>query len=89
LLNEALEARTDAFLQQVDKQFRDPLGRKVRAMVLSGAINIAAAGNRSQMIEVMLWTLESAESLQARLVQLREGAAGSVGALVRNVAIGA
>ncbi|MEE1987972.1 hypothetical protein V0R39_26245, partial [Pseudomonas inefficax] len=50
LLNEALEARTDAFLQQVDKQFRDPLGRKVRAMVLSGAINIAAAGNRSQMI---------------------------------------
>ncbi|UUC21276.1 hypothetical protein NOV18_12665 [Pseudomonas asiatica] len=89
LLNEALEARTDAFLQQVDKQFRDPLGRKVRAMVLSGAINIATAGNRSQMIEVMLWTLESAESLQARLVQLREGAAGGVGALVRNVAIGA
>ncbi|MBF8700912.1 T6SS effector BTH_I2691 family protein [Pseudomonas putida] len=89
LLNEAPEARTDAFLQQVDKQFRDPLGRKVRAMVLSGAINIAAAGNRSQMIEVMLWTLESAESLQARLVQLREGAAGSVGALVRNVVIGA
>lgn len=89
LLNEALESRTDAFLQQVDKQFRDPLGRKVRAMVLSGAINIAAVGNRSQMIEVMLWTLESAESLQARLVQLREGAAGGVGALVRNVAIGA
>ncbi|WJN52741.1 T6SS effector BTH_I2691 family protein [Pseudomonas asiatica] len=89
LLNEALEARTDAFLQQVDKQFRDPLGRKVRAMVLSGAINIAAAGNRSQMIEVMLWTLESAESLQARLVQLRVGAAGGVGALVRHVAIGA
>ncbi|MEN5217032.1 hypothetical protein ABE484_14335, partial [Pseudomonas pudica] len=89
LLNEALEARTDAFLQQVDKQFRDPLGRKVRAMVLSGAINIAAAGNRSQMIEVMLWTLESAESLQARLVQLREGAVAGVGALVRNVAIGA
>ncbi|WP_158308196.1 hypothetical protein [Pseudomonas putida] len=26
LLNEALEARTDAFLQKVDKQFRDPLG---------------------------------------------------------------
>ncbi|MBF8671107.1 hypothetical protein IR012_07545, partial [Pseudomonas putida] len=89
LLNEALEARTDAFLQQVDKQFRDPLGRKVRATVLSGAINIAAAGNRNQMIEVMLWTLESAESLQARLVQLREGAADGVGALVRHVAIGA
>ena len=89
LLNEALQQRTDAFLQQVDKQFRDPVGRKVRAMVLSGAINIAATGNRNQMIEVVLWTFESAESLQARLVQLREGAAGGVGALVRNVAIGA
>lgn len=89
LLNEAVQIRTDAFLQQVDKQFRDPVGRKVRAMVLSGAINIAAAGNRNQMIEVVLWTFESAESLQARLVQLREGAAGGVGALVRNIAIGA
>ncbi|MGY4527610.1 hypothetical protein [Pseudomonas sp. TE21394] len=89
LLDEAVQARTEAFLQQIDQQFRDPLGRKVRAMVLSGAINIAAPGNRNQMIEVMLWTFESAESLQARLVQLREGAAGGVGALVRNIAIGA
>ncbi|MGN8249941.1 T6SS effector BTH_I2691 family protein [Pseudomonas sp. SMV7] len=89
LLDEAVQARTEAFLQQIDQQFRDPLRRKVRAMVLSGAINIAAPGNRNQMIEVVLWTFESAETLQARLVQLREGAAGGVGALVRNIAIGA
>ncbi|WEK32691.1 MAG: hypothetical protein P0Y58_11010 [Candidatus Pseudomonas phytovorans] len=89
LLNEGLQVRTDAFLQQVDKQFRDPVGRKVRAMVLSGAINLAAAGNRNQIIDVVLWTFESAESLQARLMQFREGAAGGLGALVRNVAIGA
>ncbi|MDM3886750.1 T6SS effector BTH_I2691 family protein, partial [Pseudomonas sp. BCRC 81390] len=89
LLDEAVQARTEAFLQRIDQQFRDPLGRKVRAMVLSGAINIAAPGNRNQMIEVVLWAFESAESLQARLVQLREGAAGGVGALVRNIAIGA
>ncbi|RCL20336.1 hypothetical protein C6A77_25065, partial [Pseudomonas sp. AFG_SD02_1510_Pfu_092] len=89
LLNEAVQQRTDAFVQQIDKQFRDPLGRKVRAMVLSGAINLAAPGNRNQLIEVVLWTFESAESLQARLGQLREGAAGGVGALVRSVAIGA
>ncbi|WP_406819365.1 T6SS effector BTH_I2691 family protein [Pseudomonas sp. KnCO4] len=89
LLDEAVQARTEAFLQQVDQQFRDPLGRKVRAMVLSGAINITAPGNRNQMIEVVLWTFESAETLQARLAQLREGAAGGVGALVRNIAIGA
>ncbi|MHC5126145.1 hypothetical protein ACYST8_08745, partial [Pseudomonas inefficax] len=70
------------------KQFRDPLGRKVRAMVLSGAINIAAAGNRSQMIEVMLWTLESAESLQARLVQLRASAVSRATMLARTITVG-
>lgn len=89
LLNETLQARTDAFLQQIDKQFRDPLGRKVRAMVLSGAINIAAAGNRNQMIEVVLWTLESAESLQAQLVLLRERAAAGAITLARTVTVGA
>jgi len=89
VLDEALQIRTDAFLQQVDQQFRDPVGRKVRAMVLSGAINIAAVGNRNQMIDVVLWTFESAEQLQARLVQLRTSTAEGFGALVRNVAIGA
>ena len=58
-------------------------------MVLSGAINIAAVGNRNQMIDVVLWTFESAEQLQARLVQLRTSTAEGFGALVRNVAIGA
>ncbi|MDG9889333.1 MULTISPECIES: T6SS effector BTH_I2691 family protein [Pseudomonas] len=89
VLDEALQIRTDAFLQQVDQQFRDPVGRKVRAMVLSGAINIAAVGNRNQMIDVVLWTFEGAEQLQARLVQLKTSTAEGFGALVRNVAIGA
>ncbi|WP_177333702.1 T6SS effector BTH_I2691 family protein [Pseudomonas sp. NBRC 111127] len=89
VLDEALQIRTDAFMQQVDQQFRDPVGRKVRAMVLSGAINIAAVGNRNQMIDVVLWTFESAEQLQARLVQLKTSTAEGFGALVRNVAIGA
>ncbi|MBK5001111.1 hypothetical protein IAE37_003387 [Pseudomonas sp. S31] len=89
LLNEALQERTDAFIGHLDKDFRRPAGRKVRAMVLSGAIHLAAAGNRSQLIEVMVWTLESAESLQARLAQLRDSAAGGAEALIRNVSIGA
>lgn len=89
VLDEALQIRTDAFLQQVDQQFRDPVGRKVRAMVLSGAIHIAAVGNRNQMIDVVLWTFENAEQLQARLVQLKSSTAEGFGALVRNVAIGA
>ncbi|MFK0312453.1 hypothetical protein ACIQUF_14540, partial [Pseudomonas sp. NPDC090233] len=88
LLNEAMQERNDAFLGQLDKQFRKPAGRKVRAMVLSGAIHIAAAGNRSQLVEVMVWTLESAESLRARLLKMRDGAAGGVGELVRSVAVG-
>ena len=58
-------------------------------MVLSGAINIAAVGNRNQMIDVVLWTFEGAEQLQARLVQLKTSTAEGFGALVRNVAIGA
>ncbi|MCT8166841.1 T6SS effector BTH_I2691 family protein, partial [Pseudomonas sp. HD6422] len=89
LLSEALQERTDAFLGQLDKHFRRPAGRKVRATVLSGAIHLAAAENRSQMIEVMIWTLESAESLQARLTQLRESAVEGAGTLVRKASIGA
>lgn len=88
LLNEAVQERTDAFISQLDQEFRKPTMRKVRAMVLSGAINVAAAGDRKQMVEVMVWTLESAESLQTRLVQLRKEAVGAVGALVRSVTIG-
>ncbi|MFJ4153715.1 T6SS effector BTH_I2691 family protein [Pseudomonas sp. NPDC089752] len=87
VLNEALQERTDAYLNRLDEQFRKPAGRKVRAMVLSGAIHIASAGNRKQLVDVMVWTLESAESLQARLKNLRESAAGGVGELLREVSI--
>ncbi|MFJ4153253.1 T6SS effector BTH_I2691 family protein [Pseudomonas sp. NPDC089752] len=88
VLNEALQERTDAYLSQLEEQFRKPAGRKVRAMVLSGAIHIASAGNRKQLVDVVVWTLESAESLQARLKNLRESAAGGVGELLREVSIG-
>ncbi|TDJ76069.1 hypothetical protein E2H86_13105 [Pseudomonas putida] len=89
LLNEALHERTDAFLGQLDKHFRRPAGRKVRAMVLSGAIHLAGAGKNKQMIEVFIWTLESAENLQAKLLNLRDSTTGSISNILRHATIGA
>lgn len=89
LLNEPLQQRTTAYLSKLDEYFRKPGARKVRAMVLSGAIHIAAAGNRNRMIDVVIWTLDSAENLQARLEQLRANAVGGVAEMVRSVSIGA
>ncbi|MCT8167456.1 hypothetical protein KY380_26880, partial [Pseudomonas sp. HD6421] len=88
LLNEALQDGTDAFLGDLDKHLRKPAARKIRAMVLSGAIHLTAPGDRSQIVEVMFWTLEQAESLQNRLAKLRESAAGGIGELVGSVTIG-
>ncbi|MFJ4344230.1 T6SS effector BTH_I2691 family protein [Pseudomonas sp. NPDC089401] len=88
LLNESLQERTNAYLSKLDEQFRKPAARKIRAMVLSGAINLAAPGNRHQLIEVMLWTFESTENLQSRILKLRESGSGSVSELVRDIAIG-
>ncbi|MFJ4345476.1 T6SS effector BTH_I2691 family protein [Pseudomonas sp. NPDC089401] len=89
LLNEPLQQRTNVYLSKLDEQFRKPAARKVRAMVLSGAIHIAAPGNRNRMIDVMIWTLDSAENLHARLEQLRATAAGGVGDMLRSASIGA
>ncbi|HKS12437.1 MAG TPA: T6SS effector BTH_I2691 family protein, partial [Pseudomonas sp.] len=88
LLNEALQERTDAFLSQLDEQFRKPAQRKVRAMVLSGAIAIAVPSNHGKLVNVALWSLESAEALQARLEKLRVSASAGVADAVRAVSIG-
>ncbi len=88
LLNEAMQERTDAFLGQLDKHFRRPAGRKVRAMVLSGAIHLAVAGNRKQMIEVLVWTLESASNLKMRLSTLQNSPTGSMSESLRHASIG-
>lgn len=89
LLNEALQERTDEFIAQLDQKFRKPAERKIRAMVLSGAIAIAVSSNHGKMVDVMIWSLESAEALQARLEKLRATASGGVAEAIRTVSIGA
>ena len=89
LLNEAMQERTDQFITQLDQKFRKPAERKIRAMVVSGAIAIAVSGNHGKLVDVMLWSLESAQDLQARLEKLRANASTNVTEALRSVSIGA
>lgn len=63
--------------------------RKVRAMVLSGAIAIAVPSNHGKLVDITLWSLESVEALQARLEKLRVSASAGVAGAVRAISIGA
>ncbi|HBO3623959.1 TPA: hypothetical protein L4S57_005261 [Pseudomonas aeruginosa] len=89
LLNEVLQERTSELITQLDQKFRKPAERKIRAMVLSGAITIAVSSNHGKIVDVMFWTLESAESLQKRIEQLRTSASTGVTEVLRTVSIGA
>lgn len=89
LLNEALHERTDQFLAQLNQDFRKPAQRKIRAMVLSGAITVAVSSNHGKMVDVMLWSLDSADALKARLEKLRASAGSGMSGAVRTVSIGA
>ncbi|AZD86916.1 Lead, cadmium, zinc and mercury transporting ATPase [Pseudomonas chlororaphis subsp. aureofaciens] len=89
LLNEVLQERTDEFLTQLDQKFRKPAERRIRAMVLSGAITIAVSSNHGKMVDVMFWSLDSAESLQKKLEKLRTNASTGVTEALRTVSIGA
>ncbi|WP_139026543.1 T6SS effector BTH_I2691 family protein [Achromobacter arsenitoxydans] len=89
LLNEVLQERTDQFIAQLDQKFRKPAERKIRAKVLSGAITVAVSSNHGKMVDVMIWSLESAEALQERLEKLRASAGEGISEAVRTVSIGA
>ncbi len=89
LLNEVLQERTSELITELDKKFRKPAERKIRAMVLSGAITIAVSGNHGKMVDVMLWSLESAEELKVRLDKLRASVGVGIADAVRTVSIGA
>jgi len=70
LLNEVLYEGTERVLAQLDERFRKPAARKVRAMLLKGQFTPALASAHSKLIEIKVWTLESADNLQARLDKL-------------------
>ena len=88
LLNEVLYEGTERVIAQLDQQFRKPAERKVRAMLLGKSFTPALASSHATLIEVKVWTLESAEALQARLDKLRVGLGDGVGDALRNVSIG-
>ncbi|MHA6194124.1 T6SS effector BTH_I2691 family protein [Pseudomonas wadenswilerensis] len=87
LLNETLYEGTDRFIKQLDGQFRKPAGRKVRAMLLSAHFTPALASSHNKLIDVTLWTMESAENLRARLETLQSGIGDGVDAALRPVRI--
>ncbi|MDU9389338.1 T6SS effector BTH_I2691 family protein [Pseudomonas sp. zfem002] len=88
LLNEILHEGTERFIAQLDREFRNPIERKVRAMLLSNPFTPALAGNHAALIEIKVWSLESAEALQARLDTLRAGVGDGVGDALRYVRVG-
>ncbi|CAB3673852.1 hypothetical protein LMG26690_01214 [Achromobacter animicus] len=89
LLNETLQEGIDKFVAHIDENFRKPAAKKIRAMVVSGFIAIAVPGNHGKAIDLIIWSLESAEELGKRLEELRRTATEGVGGAVRNVRVGA
>ena len=87
LLNETLDERIEQFRTQLDEQFRKPAQRKVRAMLLSGYLTPALASSHGKLIDVTLWSLESAEDLRARLETLRAGIGDGIDRSLRKVSI--
>ena len=89
LLNETLQEGVDEFIAHMDENFRKPAADKIRAMVVSGAIAIAVPGNHGKVVDLIIWSLESAEALQERLRKLRGTATEGVTKALRAVSVGA
>ena len=87
LLNETLYEGTERHIAKLNKNFRNPAAGKVRAMLLSGHFTPALAGLDDKLIYVKMWTMESAETLSARLEKLRDGVGDGIGAALRPVSI--
>ena len=87
LLNKVLYEGVERYASKVDQQFRKPAERKVRAMLLNNYFAPALASSHAKLIDVVVWTTESAESLKARLDKLRGGLADGLGDALRSVSI--
>ncbi len=87
LLNEVLYEGVERVATKLDQQFRKPAERKVRAMLLNNYFAPALASSHARLIEVVVWTTESAESLQARLDKLGSGVGDGLDNALRSVSI--
>ncbi|WP_312431467.1 T6SS effector BTH_I2691 family protein [Achromobacter sp.] len=89
LLNETLQEGINKFVAHIDENFRKPAAKRIRAMVVSGFIAIAVSGNHGKAVDLIIWSLESAEELGKRLEKLRLTAAEGVAETIRAVRVGA
>ncbi|MFJ3461525.1 T6SS effector BTH_I2691 family protein [Achromobacter spanius] len=89
LLHETLQEGIDKFVAHIDENFRKPAAKKIRAMVVSGFIAIAVPGNHGKVVDLMIWSLESADELKERLRDLRRTATEGVADAIRAVSVGA
>ena len=89
LLNETLQEGLDKFVAHIDENFRKPAAKKIRAMVVSGFIAIAVPGNHGKTVDLIIWSLESAEELGKRLEKLRRSATEGIAEALRAVSVGA
>ncbi|MDH0094927.1 hypothetical protein N7373_26050, partial [Achromobacter mucicolens] len=89
LLNETLQESIDKFIAHMDENFRKPAAQKIRAMVVSGAIAIAVPGNHGKVVDLIIWSLESAEELRKSLDKLLGTATEGVTQALRTVRVGA
>ena len=87
LLNKVLYEGVERYASKVDQQFRKPAERKVRTMLMNNYFAPALASSHAKLIDVVVWTTESAESLKARLDKLRGGLADGLGDALRSVSI--
>ncbi|MGE8405579.1 MAG: T6SS effector BTH_I2691 family protein [Pseudomonas sp.] len=87
LLNKVLYEGVERYATKVDQQFRKPAERKVRAMLLNNYFAPALASSHARLIEVVVWTTESAESLKARLDRLGSGLGDGLDDALRSVNI--
>ena len=88
LLNETLQEGIDKFIAHMDENFRKPAAQKIRAMVVSGFIAIAVSGNHGKAVDLIIWSLESADELGKRLKKLQLTATEGVAEAIRTVRVG-
>lgn len=71
------------------QEFVDAAGRKVRSLVLAGLLNIDDPKVRNTVIEVLLWSFETAEDLQRQIASGVQDVRNAAGTLPGQLSAGA
>lgn len=85
LLSDLAFRKADRVAQQIP-DFVDAAGRRVRSLVLAGLLNIDNPKVRDTVIEVLLWSFDSAEELQGKINEIRGEARSAASRLPGDIA---